>query len=286
MRLIRPVLLGFWGLFALVAVSAAAFAAKGQLDRPGAASKEHCKSCHGPSAKAGEYAPLTLTQEQWERFFDKKFQPSHKNVVDEKHGGRQGPRTRSRRHSEEDREIRGRPRGGLREPRHLRLKESAMRKLTSPCALALAAGLAAFRLQAQAPPDPAPTPAAADAKQVAELKKRVEEASRRSPSRARNAPRSWRRSPPSTASTSPATSGSRPTRSGPTSRHGFDGLEIPEQPRQHALLLRRHRPALASEPRRGRQVHRPELCELSRFRRTTSTFNLSASLPWGCSRHR
>ena len=89
MRLIRPVLLGFWGLFALVAVSAAAFAAKEPTGQE--LYKEHCKSCHGPSAKAGEYAPLTLTQEQWERFFDKKFQPSHKNVVDEKHGDGKGP---------------------------------------------------------------------------------------------------------------------------------------------------------------------------------------------------
>ena len=89
MRTIRPFLFAFWGLLALLAASAAARAAKEPTGQE--VYKEHCKSCHGPNAKAGEYAPLTLTQEQWERFFDKKFQPSHKNVVDEKHGGGKVP---------------------------------------------------------------------------------------------------------------------------------------------------------------------------------------------------
>jgi Cytochrome c len=86
MRTIRPFLFAFSFLLALLAASAAARAAKEPTGQE--VYKEHCKSCHGPDAKAGEYAPLTLTQEQWERFFDKKFQPSHKNVVDEKHGGK------------------------------------------------------------------------------------------------------------------------------------------------------------------------------------------------------
>ena len=89
MRTIRPFLLTFCGLLVLLVASAAARAAKEPTGQE--LYKEHCKSCHGPNAKAGEYAPLTLTQEQWERFFVKKFQSSHKNVVDEKHGGGKVP---------------------------------------------------------------------------------------------------------------------------------------------------------------------------------------------------
>lgn len=47
--------------------------------------KEHCKSCHGKGAAAGEYTPMTLIQEQWERFFDKRFEPAHKDVSDPAH---------------------------------------------------------------------------------------------------------------------------------------------------------------------------------------------------------
>ncbi len=84
MRTIRPLLLSFGSLLALLTVSAVAF---GKEPTGQELYKEHCKPCHGSNAKAGEYTPMTLTQEQWERFIDKKFEPSHKSVVDEKHGG-------------------------------------------------------------------------------------------------------------------------------------------------------------------------------------------------------
>lgn len=53
--------------------------------------KAACKRCHGKDAKAGEYTPMTLIQEQWERFFDEKFVPTHKAVADSLHDGRPVP---------------------------------------------------------------------------------------------------------------------------------------------------------------------------------------------------
>ena len=50
--------------------------------------KEYCKDCHVAGAPAGEYTPMTLIQDQWTRFFDKKYQRAHEGVLDAKHGGK------------------------------------------------------------------------------------------------------------------------------------------------------------------------------------------------------
>jgi hypothetical protein len=50
--------------------------------------KEYCKPCHEEDSEHGEYTPMTLIQDQWERFFDEKYVASHKDVVDEKHEGK------------------------------------------------------------------------------------------------------------------------------------------------------------------------------------------------------
>ncbi len=48
--------------------------------------KASCKPCHGPKSEAGEYKPLTLIQEQWDKFFDEKYLEKHKAVVDSTRG--------------------------------------------------------------------------------------------------------------------------------------------------------------------------------------------------------
>lgn len=55
--------------------------------------KEYCKGCHGKDAKAGEYTPMTLIGEQWERFFDQKLVPTHKAVTDPAHENKAVPET-------------------------------------------------------------------------------------------------------------------------------------------------------------------------------------------------
>jgi hypothetical protein len=47
--------------------------------------KEYCKPCHGPDSDNGEYTPMTLIQDQWDRFFEKKYVDTHSAVLDPNH---------------------------------------------------------------------------------------------------------------------------------------------------------------------------------------------------------
>jgi len=42
--------------------------------------KANCKICHDKGSEAGEYTPMTLIMDQWERFFDKKYVKAHENL--------------------------------------------------------------------------------------------------------------------------------------------------------------------------------------------------------------
>jgi len=48
--------------------------------------KEYCKPCHLPDSPNGEYTPMTLIIEQWERFFEEKWEETHGEVLDPNHG--------------------------------------------------------------------------------------------------------------------------------------------------------------------------------------------------------
>ncbi len=43
---------------------------------------ENCKTCHAADSDAGEYTPMALIQDQWERFFDEKYEATHSEVLD------------------------------------------------------------------------------------------------------------------------------------------------------------------------------------------------------------
>ena len=47
--------------------------------------KDYCKVCHEADSPNGEYTPMTLIQDQWDRFFDKKYVDSHSGVTDPNH---------------------------------------------------------------------------------------------------------------------------------------------------------------------------------------------------------
>jgi hypothetical protein len=49
--------------------------------------KRNCKGCHLEDSPHGEYTPMSLIQEQWERFFDEQYVESHEAVVDSALGG-------------------------------------------------------------------------------------------------------------------------------------------------------------------------------------------------------
>ena len=47
--------------------------------------KEYCKPCHLADSDNGEYTPMSMIQDQWERFFDKEYVDSHSAVMDPNH---------------------------------------------------------------------------------------------------------------------------------------------------------------------------------------------------------
>jgi hypothetical protein len=47
--------------------------------------KEYCKPCHEADSDNGEYTPMTLIQDQWDRFFEKKYVDTHSGVMDPNH---------------------------------------------------------------------------------------------------------------------------------------------------------------------------------------------------------
>ena len=47
--------------------------------------KEFCKPCHEADSDNGEYTPMTLIQDQWSRFFEKKYVDTHSGVMDPNH---------------------------------------------------------------------------------------------------------------------------------------------------------------------------------------------------------
>lgn len=50
--------------------------------------RNNCKVCHDKGSKHGTYTPMTLTQDQWRRFFNTKLSPSHKSVIHPQEGKR------------------------------------------------------------------------------------------------------------------------------------------------------------------------------------------------------
>jgi hypothetical protein len=50
--------------------------------------REYCKPCHRADSPNGEYTPMTLIQEQWQRFFKEKYVPAHEKLTDPNHGNK------------------------------------------------------------------------------------------------------------------------------------------------------------------------------------------------------
>lgn len=43
--------------------------------------KQNCRVCHDKGSPNGEFSPMSLIGDQWDKFFDTKLMPSHKDVV-------------------------------------------------------------------------------------------------------------------------------------------------------------------------------------------------------------
>ena len=49
--------------------------------------REQCRHCHDRGSPNGRYTPMTLIQSQWERFFKRKYERTHRKVMDDQFGG-------------------------------------------------------------------------------------------------------------------------------------------------------------------------------------------------------
>lgn len=68
-KFVKPALLLTLAAF----IATAALAAEGGNPRKGKhLFKKTCKTCHASDGAGGEVTPMTRTQKQWDRFFDKK----------------------------------------------------------------------------------------------------------------------------------------------------------------------------------------------------------------------
>ncbi|HPR63185.1 MAG TPA: cytochrome c [Thermoanaerobaculia bacterium] len=43
--------------------------------------KSKCRACHGKESKDGEFTPLTYIQDQWTRFFERKYTSRHDGLL-------------------------------------------------------------------------------------------------------------------------------------------------------------------------------------------------------------
>lgn len=48
--------------------------------------RNNCKVCHDKGSANGQYTPMTLTQDQWRKFFNAKLVASHKATIHPKTG--------------------------------------------------------------------------------------------------------------------------------------------------------------------------------------------------------
>jgi mono/diheme cytochrome c family protein len=76
----------FLALMGLAVGAAVANSQKADKAAPKDLYKGYCRTCHGPKGPAKELTPMTLIQEQWERFFKEKYQDSHSAIKDPAHG--------------------------------------------------------------------------------------------------------------------------------------------------------------------------------------------------------
>ena len=67
---------------ALLAIGLAFVAGPVQAEDGKTLYRAQCKSCHDVGSPNGEYTPMDLIQDQWQRFFDRKYERTHKDVID------------------------------------------------------------------------------------------------------------------------------------------------------------------------------------------------------------
>ncbi|MEQ1606718.1 MAG: cytochrome c [Pyrinomonadaceae bacterium] len=81
MRIVKVITIALWITF-IAMTSTITGVTSSKADENGKdLYKVDCKVCHTKDSPNGEYTPMSLTQDQWRAFFDKKFIKTHKDVV-------------------------------------------------------------------------------------------------------------------------------------------------------------------------------------------------------------
>ncbi len=80
-KLLRFILLFLAASFLAATMAAADSGQDGKL-----LYRTNCKVCHDKGSPNGQYSPMTLTQDQWRKFFSTKLIPAHKTAIEPKSG--------------------------------------------------------------------------------------------------------------------------------------------------------------------------------------------------------
>lgn len=70
----------FVALFALVVLLGRTGSAGEKVQTGKELYKQNCRVCHERGSPHGEYSPMTLIADQWEKFFKTKLVPTHKDL--------------------------------------------------------------------------------------------------------------------------------------------------------------------------------------------------------------
>lgn len=84
MKRAKLLVIALWVLFTGVGLSMNGVSASFDDDKKTSGKdlfKTNCKVCHEKNSPNGEYTPMTLTQDQWKKFFESKLTATHKDVV-------------------------------------------------------------------------------------------------------------------------------------------------------------------------------------------------------------
>ena len=81
MRLIKKTVFVIWIMLLFVFFSGASAVGDSEKKTGKELYKQDCRICHQEDSPNGDFTPMSLTMDQWKRFFKERFEKTHKDVV-------------------------------------------------------------------------------------------------------------------------------------------------------------------------------------------------------------
>lgn len=81
MKIAKLLTVALWIVFIAMTSTATRVSYDGKKENGKDLYKVNCKVCHEKGSPNGEYTPMSLTQDQWKKFFDEKLATTHKDVL-------------------------------------------------------------------------------------------------------------------------------------------------------------------------------------------------------------